>query len=337
MDTAAQPPAGSARAAPDSTPPGDGATDPTARLWSLRSPRSAAVASAAALTGVDVATLSAAASVVVAASPEASALLHGMEARIRMLPTAVATSSERCVNSVRGPILWAETITARANALGNDDVFVCMTTERTFDRVENQLLVDALTSIAAARRVVDGPAGAHLEPAEVDRVSRVACEAARWRGDPRFAGLRGGRLSGRGAARIRGGHRRAAMAPVLELRQRAREPFSAHAVAARCDRWTRSLHHTAVQVLESLEGPRLLTLSDGGLWCRTVSFRHPRTSGPEPAGLSIRGVPVTPPLEHLSGAPWLDRIRTDGVVIPVDATPPEVAEILDVVATGTRR
>jgi hypothetical protein len=75
-----------------------------------------------------------------------------MELRIRTLPTTVATSSERCVNSVRGPIMWAETITARANALGNDDVFVCMTTARSFDTVENQLLVEALDSIAAASR-----------------------------------------------------------------------------------------------------------------------------------------------------------------------------------------
>ena len=164
--------------------------DATSRLWSYRSRRSAAIPSAAALTGVGVGTLSEATAIALAASAEAKVLLDGMEHRVRTLPTTVVTSSQRCVYSVRGPILWAETITARANALGNDDVFVCMTSQRSFDRIENQLLVDALSSIASAQRALEGPLGERVEPGTAIEVRRAAVEAARWLGDSRLAGIR---------------------------------------------------------------------------------------------------------------------------------------------------
>ncbi|HRW41896.1 MAG TPA: hypothetical protein P5193_10160, partial [Microthrixaceae bacterium] len=153
-----------------------GGSGATAELWKRRSWRSPAVASAAVLTGIAVSDLTDATALALAASDEARALLDGMELRIRTLPTTVATSSERCVNSVRGPIMWAETITARANALGNDDVFVCMTTARSFDTVENQLLVEALDSIAAASRALRGPTAERLEADDAERIAEVAAE-----------------------------------------------------------------------------------------------------------------------------------------------------------------
>lgn len=302
--------------------------DPTSRLWMHRSRRSAAIQSAAALTGIPVATLAEATAISLAASDEARVLLDGMEHRIRTLPTTVVTSSQRCVNSVRGPILWAETITARANALGNDDVFVCMTSQRSFDRIENQLLVDALTSIASAARAIDGPLGERVEEQTALDVRRVATEAARWRGDSRLAGIRPARLTGRTAAHIRGGHRRSSMGPVLAVRQRASEPFAPEDLTGLADVWTRRLHGTVLRVLDAMEPPHVLTLSDGGLWCRTLSFRHPATAGPGPAGLAVRGTPVLPPADDVDGAPWADLLPTDGVRIPADCPPERISELL---------
>jgi hypothetical protein len=116
----------------------DDAGRATAQLWDRRARGTHAVSYAAALIGGDVATLSDALSITLAASPEATTLLDGMELRIRTLPTGVDTHPERCIYSVRGPILWSEPITARANALGNEDVFVCSHTSRSFDTVENR-------------------------------------------------------------------------------------------------------------------------------------------------------------------------------------------------------
>lgn len=309
---------------------------PTAELWRRRSPRSPALPSAAALTGIDVATLSDAIAIALAASDEATALLDGMELRIRTLPTTVATSAERCVSSVRGPIMWAETITARANALGNDDVFVCMTTSRSFDTVENRLLVEALESIAAASKALRGPTGDRVDPDDAARIDAVAQDAARWRKEDRLAEVEPRRLTGRSAARLRGGHRRAKMEPVLAVRRRSREPFGPDDVLGLTDPWTRALHRTVVQVMDALQLPRTLVLSDGGLWSGPMSFRHPAVSGNGPSGLAVRGRPVLPPPDEVSGAPWAERLPQSGVVIPADAGPDQISSLLGQARSSSR-
>ncbi len=113
-------------------------------------------------------------SISLAASEEAGALLDGMELRVRTLTTSVETQTERCVNSVRGPVLWSETLTARANALGNDDVFVCATPSRSFDTVENRVLVAALEAIAKAGKAIAGSTGEKVAPEEAERIAGVA-------------------------------------------------------------------------------------------------------------------------------------------------------------------
>jgi hypothetical protein len=317
-----------AGAVPDAEAGAAADSEPTAELWRRRSPRSPAIPCATALTGIDHVTLADATSIALAASDEASHLLEGMELRIRTLPTTVSNSAERCINSVRGPIMWAETITARANALGNDDVFVCMTTERSFDTVENQLLVDALESIAGAAKALRGPTGERVDAADGERIAAVAAEAAGWRSDSRLAGVRPRRLTGRSAARVRGGHRKAKMEPVLAVRRRAREPFRPEDLVGLADEWTRVLHRSVLRVVEALERPRVLTLSDGGLWCRTLSFRHPAAPGTGPAGLAVRGRPVLPPHGDVDDAPWASLLPHTGIRLPADAGPEELSALL---------
>ena len=102
----------------------------------------------------------------------------------------MSREAERCINSVRGPVLWSETITARANALGNEDVFVCSITNRSFDTVENRLLVSALDAIARADRALRGPTGDKVPDEDAARISAVAREAASWRAHPRLKDVR---------------------------------------------------------------------------------------------------------------------------------------------------
>lgn len=297
----------------------DDAGRATAQLWDRRARGTHAVSYAAALIGGDVATLSDALSITLAASPEATALLDGMELRIRTLPTGVDTHPERCIYSVRGPILWSETITARANALGNEDVFVCSLTSRSFDTVENRILAAALDAIARAGRALRGPTGAKVPPAEAERIRAVADEAASWRAHPRLADVRGGRLNGRELARLRGGHRMARMANVLAIRERVAEPFVAEDLIGLSDPWTRHYHAFVEHVLDvlgrSIRLPGTFSVSDGGLWCSSVSWRHPQSDGGTPAGLCYRGIPLLPPQQLIEGAPWSDAVPSDGVRI----------------------
>jgi hypothetical protein len=297
----------------------DAAGRATAQLWTRRARGVPAVAYAAALIGGDVGTLTDALSITLAASPEAAALLDGMELRIRTLPTGVDTHPERCIYSVRGPIMWSETITARANALGNEDVFVCSLTGRSFDTVENRVLVAALEAIARADRALRGPTGAKVPADEAARIAATAQEAARWRAHPRLSGVHGGRLSGRDMARLRGGHRMARLANVLAIRARVAEPFVAEDLVGLSDPWTRDIHAFVVHVLEvlsrSVRLPETFSVSDGGLWCGSVSWRHPEASGGTPAGLSYRGIPLLPPARLIEGAPWAEALPADGVRI----------------------
>lgn len=291
----------------------------TARLWERRARGSHAIAYAAALIGGDVGTLTDAWSITLAASDEAGALLDGMELRIRTLPTGVDTHPERCVSSVRGPIMWSETITARANALGNDDVFVCSLTRRSFDTVENRILVAALEAIARAERALRGPTGSKVPEDEAARIATVAREAASWRSHPRLSGVHGGRLTGKDMARLRGGHRMARMAKVMAIRARVAEPFVAEDLVGLSDPWTRHYHSFVAHVIDllgdSVQLPSTFSVSDGGLWCGPVSWRHPQADGGTPAGLCYRGIPLLPPARLVDGAPWAGDVPADGVRI----------------------
>jgi len=297
-----------------------------AELWRRRARTAPAIASAAALTGEDPLTLADATAISLAASEEAGRLLDGMELRVRTLKTTVATSTERCVYSVRGPVLWSETITARANALGNEDVFVCMTAERSFDTVENRVLVQALESIARAGRALRGPTGRRVDPAEVDRIAAVAEEARSWRRHPRLAGVRPGRLNGRSLARLRGGHRLARLAPVLAVRRRVAEPFLPEDIDGLSSPSTRRYHDVVLQAVDAASGgrPRAWTCSDGALRAGPVSFRHPAAGGSAPTGLWIRGTPVLPDLPDGELPAWWDRLPPGGI----PASSPEAVALL---------
>lgn len=290
----------------------------TAQLWRSRARGVPALPYASALLGMDVGTLSDAVSLRLAASDEAVDLLDGMELRIRTLTCTVVASSERCINAVRGPIQWSETITARANALGNDDVFVCSTSTRTFDTVENRVLAAALDSIARAGRALEGPLGDRLSPRDLVRIRRSADDAGRWRAHPRLADVRSGRLDGRDTARLRGGHRLSRLRPVIAIRDREREPFIAEDLDGLADVSTLLYHSFVTSVLRRLvdrsmvHGPT--QLADGALTLGAATFRHPGLDSPAP-GLCFRGIPLIPAAELYSEASWSDRVPVDGVVV----------------------
>lgn len=290
----------------------------TEQLWERQARRSRAVPYVAALVGADVPALLDTVSVAVAASDEAQQLLDGMEVRVRTLPTGVRSRSERCVHAVLGPVLWSETMTARANSLGNDDVFVCSIVERSFDTVENRLLVAALETVARAQRVVRSGEPTLLGNLDATRVGSAAAEAARWRAHPRLADV-SGRVHPRELTVLRNSHRTARMAEVLAVRTRVANPFDASEVAALADPWTRRYHEFVLDVVASVAPalglPRRFTLSDGGLWSGPISWRHPAAEGGTPPGLCYRGLPLLPPATLYADAPWSAAVPDDGIVI----------------------
>lgn len=299
---------------PESGFPGES----TATIWDRRTRGTRSVAFAAALTGVESSLIRSHLSVSLAASDEAAELLDRMEFLFRTLTTTIASESERCILSVRGPVLWSETITARANALGNEDVFVCATSKRSFDTVENRVLVAALDAIAGATRALQDPDSIMLPGATLERAEQAARLAKKWRSGPRLAEVSGSSLSSRDTARLRGSRRMSRMAAVLAVIERQAEPFEAAEIIDMSDTWTRRYHDFVLWAIAEISGhvrlPSKLTCFEGGIWAGPVSFRHPSAMGGTPSGLAFRGIPLLPPSDLLDGAPWELKLPTSGIV-----------------------
>lgn len=247
--------------------------DATATLWSRRVPTAPALRVAELLVGVDTATLDDAVVLALAASDEAAALLDGMEVRVRTLPSRTVVEPVRCDQSVRGQILWSDTVVARAGAAAADDVFVCARAVRTWDTPENRALVAALVALGRADGTLSRPLGGRLEEPVRRRVEAVATEARSWRRHPRLVGLRDLRLDGRSLTALRRGHRAGQTAPLLAIRARLRDPFTAADVASLAPPAVRTLHAQVLGAVQDDHAP--LTVHGDELEIDGVRFAAP--------------------------------------------------------------
>lgn len=274
-------------------------TSATAELWRRRDRRVPVIPAAAALTGADRASLQGAARVSFAASTEVEGLLASMADRVRSLPMALREELERCVHSVRGPVVWSETLTARANALGDEDVFVCRTVRRGFDGPENRLLVWLLGEVARAGRAVRGPIGEVMSAGDCRRVEEIAMAARRWRHHDRLVQVKGVKPAERELARSRHGRHARMLVELFEVRARWLQPFDGSDVEGLTDTGAAPRHLEALtlfdRVLASEGSQRLegsVTFADGALRCGPASFRHPKAQGEAPPWLGWEGEPV---------------------------------------------
>jgi len=236
---------------------------PSAELWQRRSPLASSLRVAELLSGVDAVTLDDAVVLALSASKEASDLLDGMEVRVRTLTTTVTTTPERCDQSVRGPILWSETIVARAGALGNDEVFICARTERCFDTPENRVLVAALSVLARSGSALRRELGSRLHSETQKRVAAASAEANSWLHHRRLSGISSTGLRRGDVGRLRTGHRSGQAAPLLAIQRRMAEPFTAEDVATLCSQDAQRLHQRVVDALgPTSESSELITSGD---------------------------------------------------------------------------
>ena len=87
------------------------------------------------------------AGVTVAVCDEAAALLADAPVLVRSLTTSVASVPIRTRGEVRGPVLWSETMSARAATAGDTDLFVCKSPQRDYDTPENLISQRARASV----------------------------------------------------------------------------------------------------------------------------------------------------------------------------------------------
>lgn len=298
------------------TSPGAGDIDPTEVLWGLRVPASAPIDHGVLLSGVDRTLIEAASCVDAALSGEAGDALAAMSRIDRMLTSAQRVRTETCINSVRGPISWSETMTARANALGNEDVFVCLTSERTLDTAENRLVAHCLGQILRARSSLDVVGDSVFDAVERRILDGRSGVAESWLQMAVLSTVPRRPPSQRELQRLRRGRRAGELAPLLHFVERERSGATGPLLSRLIDGPTRSLHAFMVEVLDLVRRyedlPKLMSVKGGVLVCGRFTFRHPAHPGPGIPGMSFRGVPLIPPVAVLEGASWSPDLPSNG-------------------------
>jgi len=91
-------------------------------------------------------------------SPEIESLLAGAPELFRTATRQFHSVSERCVGGIRGPVNWAETLTAWSSGLGVDEIYICSIPTQDFATAENQLLAWCCKQVASTHEALDSAA-----------------------------------------------------------------------------------------------------------------------------------------------------------------------------------
>lgn len=278
-------------------------SDPVfAQLWDRLARPFDVVSSVSALVGLPPVATAQFIGSAVARSPEAQLLLASMPATVRSLATSIRAQHERCVGELRGPVLWSETMSARASSFGDRDLFICATTRRAYDGDENQVLVAALKAVTdGARDATERMKGATGDPL-LDASRRAGVEASRWLEHPSLADVARQRPTVRAVRRTRSGKHRATYEPALAMLRRAGNPLGADDIAHWRDQRTRAQHHVLMALVRRLEGEGRelppFRVERGALLAGPLQFHHNRRLGDRStvSGITIGRLLVDVPL-----------------------------------------
>lgn len=217
----------------------------------------------------------------IAASDEATRLLAAMPQLVRNLSISTVSVPERCIGEIRGPILWSETLAARASSAGDPGVFVCSTVSRGHDTPENRLLVAALEAIVRGGTDVDRfhAEDGNEEPTMLADARRHGDLAQRFLDHRTLIDVRSSRGSRRTRRRVTHDPRRRSYRPVAAMLDRAAEPLDVATIRLFCDETTTARHDLFVAALGVLEsrGVRIppLLVVDREIVGGPVRFHHP--------------------------------------------------------------
>jgi hypothetical protein len=216
----------------------------------------------------------------VCSSDRAGALLAAMPALSRSLATSVGSQAIRSRGEVRGPVLWSETMSARASSFGDEDLFVCAAPQREYDTPANRALVQALRTLAGAIVALDRAPVAWRDDPRVVQARQLARNARTWADHPSLSRVGLERVGPRDLKRVRGGKSGARYAPALALLEVAAEPLGPADLVALCDRRTRLQHWVLLAIIHELENRGLklppLRVEGAALLAGPVTYVHAR-------------------------------------------------------------
>jgi hypothetical protein len=257
----------------------DQSNDPLLKIWNRLSRPFDAVRTVSALVGLPQKELTQMVGADVATSVEAATLLESMPRTMRSLATSLQTQTERCIGSIRGPVLWSETMSARASSFGDEGLFVCKTPARAYDIDENRVLVAALDMIRRAAQDTEHGNERSFEDPLVRAARRSGNEANRFIDHPSLARVSRERPTPRAVKRTRSGKHRKAYQPALDMLERAANPLDVDTVRGLCDERTRAQHAVLIGLVERLEdrgGTRLppFRVERSALFSGPVQYYH---------------------------------------------------------------
>ena len=256
---------------------------PTAEVWSRRIPSSDSALCISALLGLPGDQAEDIVAVTVAGSDSAWAFLVQLDQSLSSMKVSSEHVAQRCVNSVRGSVLWSETITARASALGNEDIFVCSVPSRSFDTPANRwLAVTAFTlSTAESALLRLSPEMLARMNANREHIARVSDLASRRRTDKRLAGVRAELPTVRERWRLERNRRSTQLASLLKLEEFSLDPFAqpSKLLDALTDSATAQYHSELLRLVKEEEAEtgqiQELRYAGSGLELGRWRFLHP--------------------------------------------------------------
>lgn len=280
--------------APDVPGWGEPGYDAFDDLWSRLIRPFDVVRTVSAITGLSNHVVAQLVGIAVAGSPEASRVLDEFPFTVRSLATSMTTQNERCKGELRGPVLWSETMSARASSFGDEDLYVCMTPSRAYDVDENRVLVQALLAIAnGARDATNKLSARQLEDPMLREVKRNGNDASRFCEHPSLQKVARERPSARALKRTRAGKKKKVYEPAIDMLARAANPLDAPAVRAWCDRRTLAQIQVLMGVVHRLE----------------------RSGNALPEFRSERGALFSGPLQYYHGRLLGDHQSLSGIII----------------------
>lgn len=266
--------------------PAGSATAALDRLWGrVQRPIPAADAVVAVL-GVSPRSAQEFVAAIVAGSDEATQLLRSMPALVRGLSISTLSVAERMSGSVRGPILWSETMAARSASAGDPGLFVCAMQARAYDTAENRLLVAALSAIAEGGARVDQlrrrPGS---EPALLAQARRNGDQARKFLDHRTLSTVSRVRPDRRVRRRVGADNRRRQYRPAVRMLDRCAEPLDAATLRVFCDARTTAQHDLLVAIIDLCDarGLRLphFVVEERSLVAGPLRYRHDDAAGPD--------------------------------------------------------
>jgi hypothetical protein len=270
------------------------AVTPMARLWRRLALPVNPVEAADTLLGISPPNARQLLAVALATSPEADELVAGIPMLLRSLAVSTTTKTVRCDGEIRGPVMWAETMAARASSPGAGGVYICASPTKAYDTEPNQVLVAAFMRLyraagAAEHEIEEGEH--HPRPEDVVH-ARHNGEAVRRALEHRsLHGVSRIKPSGRMMQKTRTGTKAGVFRTAVALLQRSWAEVGADDLDDMLDPATRSQHELAADIVEILDFKDILhdrlRIVDGALVGGPFEYRHPASS-------SVRAHGATP-------------------------------------------